>query len=446
MLSLSYFLCINAMPIIVLFIANKIKTDDNFIVAFGASNTIVNLALMPIVMGMASVIEILGSQAYGSEEFYLFGCYINRTRILGVTLLVSDWIIMILLESIYFNLMDFNATVRNLTRHIMIFRMLASLIDLEYNIMLRYMQITGNGIIGCIMCLVTFCSFPFYCYMFVYVAQLGSVGIGLSYLCCSLTNIVPIWVFVLYTKPNEESIFFFNRDSFEGLFKILKLSMFLIFIMIMDYFNTEIMTILAKSYNKTSYVSFILAISIYMFFNSFYLSYNVLTCVSIAFYVGRNDIESSKKIISYIIIDATIIAILLLSITIPIRNILASMVNNDPIIISETATLLLICSFINLVENYSGIFLSILKGLKRLKLSLILYIILNLLMVTGLIAMNKITNFGISVILIFNFFFNIFAIFIYGAALKIIDWNEDFAENKNELAMDLVSIDHKKLE
>ena len=443
-LNLLYFLCLNSLPGLLIYFVNKKYADDDIIVSIGATNTIINLTLWPFVLGFSSVIEILGSQAYGSNKFYLLGCYINRTRVLAYIIFLFITIIIIFLEGFYYQMMGFDQKITKNIKLIMIFRILASFFDLEYNIMIRYLQITGNSLVGMILCFSTFCSFPFYCYLFINFADLHCIGIGLSYLCLSTTNLIPLWIYILWAKPNEDSIFFFNKHSFEGLSKILQLSLILFLIMILDLLNTEIMMLFANNYDKSSYVSFILAISLYYFFNSLHLSYNVISCVIISYYVGKNDVESVRKMIFYLFIDATIIGLIIFLFSILLRNEIASLLTSDQKIISNVGSLLVFFFMINVVENFMAILVSTMKSIQRLLMSVLLEIILIIIYIIVVYLLGKYTDLGIKTIPISNFILNFLSIILYGSILKLINWKKDFTENKEELEMDEIGVEDDK--
>ena len=251
-------------------------------------------------------------------------------------------------------------------------------------------------------------------------------------------------IYILWAKPNEDSIFFFNKHSFEGLSKILQLSLILFLIMILDLLNTEIMMLFANNYDKSSYVSFILAISLYYFFNSLHLSYNVISCVIISYYVGKNDVESVRKMIFYLFIDATIIGLIIFLFSILLRNEIASLLTSDQKIISNVGSLLVFFFMINVVENFMAILVSTMKSIQRLLMSVLLEIILIIIYIIVVYLLGKYTDLGIKTIPISNFILNFLSIILYGSILKLINWKKDFTENKEELEMDEIGVEDDK--
>jgi Na+-driven multidrug efflux pump len=434
--NLAYFLCQNSIPTLMIFFINKKQKNEEAIIAIGASNMIYNITLSPFILGLASVIEILGSQSFSSKKFYLFGCYLNRARIIGYLIFILLGTLMFTFSNNFYNLMGYSFNTRNILNHIMVMRFCNSFLELEYNIMLRYLQIIGKGIMGFIFVLLGFSCFLFYCYYFIIYLDLNGYGIGLTFIGLTSSTLIPIWIYVLCKNPNPESIFFFDKHSFQGLLQIKKIGLFLSFIVILDFANTELMSFFANFYEKPIYVSFIIAMSIYYFFNSFYLSYNILTCVCVSYYVGKNDVESARKIISYICIDATFIGIMLFILTFPLRQIFVKQLTTNPLVIERASSLLIFFNLVNLIENYMGILFSALKGLKRIILVILLYIALNIFNVLLLLLFKYYTQVGIHSLPISNNITNIISIIVYGIGLKVIDWKEEFTINKKELEED----------
>ena len=95
LLNLLYFISINILPILLIYFVNKqIPNGKDLIFSIGASNTISNLTLTPLILGLSSVIEILGCQSFSSKKYHLFGCYLNRVRIIGYCLIFCISILM----------------------------------------------------------------------------------------------------------------------------------------------------------------------------------------------------------------------------------------------------------------------------------------------------------------------------------------------------------------
>ena len=112
--NLAFFLCQNSIPTLMIFFVNKKQKSEEAIISIGAANMIYNITLSPFIFGLASVIEILGSQSYSSKKFHLFGCYLNRTRIIGYMLLILIGVIMFTFSNNFFDLMGYSFNSRKI--------------------------------------------------------------------------------------------------------------------------------------------------------------------------------------------------------------------------------------------------------------------------------------------------------------------------------------------
>ena len=252
-----YFFSNFSSNIIIFFINKKYTESTKYIDVIGASQSFMNFSIYPILLGCSSVIEVIGTQSYGAKKYKLLGYYLYRARIIGIAGLVIISIFLVFCNNYIFNFFGFDEISQKMLRNILCLRIFGSFFDLEYFILLRFLQIINKGHIGLILILISSFSLILYSYLFISVLSLESFGVGMISLSYSLTNVLLMWFYVLMFKPLEKAIFFIRKKSIIGLMQVIKLTIPLIFSSFLDNIKFEFMTIFFSS--KKEFALYIIA-------------------------------------------------------------------------------------------------------------------------------------------------------------------------------------------
>ena len=121
-----YFFSSFSTNIILFFVNKKYPDSTKYIDSIGASQSFMNYAVYPIILGCSSVIEVIGTQSYGAEKFKLFGYYLHRARIIGIIGLGIFSILVVCNSNYIFDFFGFDQISQKMLRNILCFRILAS--------------------------------------------------------------------------------------------------------------------------------------------------------------------------------------------------------------------------------------------------------------------------------------------------------------------------------
>lgn len=205
--------------ILQLYFLNKAyDSDENITTGIGISNLYYNCTLYFFVVGLSSAFNILGGNAYGGKNIYLFGLYIHRTII--VTLAISILVILINFLTMEYGLDLFGAKGHALSYSLSYMKiyMFTILFEIFCNLSFRYLNIANQSHILCIFLVITLLLQILISWLLIIKASLGIQGSALSSLTVKFLFASMIVTYIIIKKPIKGSIFLFNKDSFKSLF------------------------------------------------------------------------------------------------------------------------------------------------------------------------------------------------------------------------------------
>ena len=424
--------------IIISFINNKYTNSSNYVIAIGALSTMYNFFFLPIIMGSASIIEIIGTQAYISGNYKLFGYYMHRIRIIGHIALMISSLIIYFSSDYFLSLFDYNLSSRIMIRNLLVLRIISVFFELEYIVIHRYLQIINKGLIGILLSIVSGCLIFFYCFFFINVLNLSEIAIGLVFILNSMTNLILVWIYVLIFKPLEEAIFFFQEKSYSDILEMLTLTFPSMISSILDNTNNEVMSIFFN-FNKNEYPAFVIAYSFYMSIGGASNSFLILSNLMISFYNAKRNIINLQSMLFCLIFDGLIIGSICLIIIIPCRHFLISINNVKDVNTANLAATFLALLFVsNFLDIIMQILLGSIKGLKKIYTCMFLYLINNSFNILFIFIGNRLYG-GIGII--YGYMVNnIFSIILFSFVLYFIDWKECIDECTEELEKDASKI------
>jgi multidrug resistance protein, MATE family len=192
--------------------------DPNSMATVGLSSLVINAFLFGPGYGIWGGIDTLVATAYGNKEYYLCGVYLNRGRIIQLTIVSPLILLLLLFGKKLFLLMGQDDTVAQMTQEYLYIALPGAIGALQFQITKRFLQ--AQKIFNTIVYfqIVLLIQHVISAYMFIYYFELGVMGAAIAHSC---TNILAAVSFTLVLKfipgiIKPESFHFFNKDSFHG--------------------------------------------------------------------------------------------------------------------------------------------------------------------------------------------------------------------------------------
>ena len=220
--------------------------DPVALASVGLGNMVINITSYSIGMGLNGAIDTLVTQAYGDKEFYLWGCYLNRGRIVQLLAFIPQVFILLNTKSILMFLGQEEITSAAAESYVVVL-MPGMFAMIQFELVRRFLQ--GMTIFA----LTMYIQFAmmilhfFWCYLFVFYLEYGLVGSAMATVITYTSDLVAVTLILTY-KSNiipPESWHFFNSDSFRGLLEFLEYGIPAAFMLCLEWWSFEFFAIYA---------------------------------------------------------------------------------------------------------------------------------------------------------------------------------------------------------
>jgi len=310
-LPISFIFLIMMMPNIVnlIFASHTQKQIDKELLAgVGLASNLNGMIGVSIGFGIASGLDTLCSQAYGSKMFYLMGCYLNRARIVISILFIPIFFVLFFAEN-FLLLIKQNPIFSRIAGEFCRGVLPGLWFLLQSEAQKRFLQSQGIYISQTI-CIII-CNFihPLWVYLYLEVFDLGAFGIGLA---TSTTNIIYFIILTIIAKYKsiKGSFFMINSDSFKGLIEFLKISIPCCIEVCLEGWTFQIITLLCGYLDEIQLNSQIILSNIGLCFYMIPFGISIASSIIVGKYVGRYSIKAIEKVTNLIILYSLIISII----------------------------------------------------------------------------------------------------------------------------------------
>ena len=265
-------------------------------------------------VGLNGAIDTLVSQAYGDKEYYLWGWYLNRGRIVMIAIFIPQTIFLLYTKEmlIYFGQDEEVSEVAQFYINMMLPGMFAFA---QYETVRRYLQAMG---------IFTFCMYiqgislvahVIICYILTYTFELGIVGVSVATWISNFVNLAIVTLYISFKEDvvPKESWHFINSDSFKGFGEYLKFGVPSALIIILEWWSYELLAMYAGMLSVEELAAHV------MLFNLSIILFQVTegTAFVVWNFVG-NSIGEMKAKKTKIYVKAAVIVILAITVVIVI--------------------------------------------------------------------------------------------------------------------------------
>ena len=173
-----------------------------------------------VISGLLMTIEQICSNAYGASKFKLLGIYMQRAHLichfLGIILIILNYFVV--QHTIGLFTSD-KAIIDNFKSFykLMIF---AVIFHVQSMINTSYMNVINKSFVSMIIGLISLGLHPFWCYFFMNVLKMGFHGLGFAIIFTYMLITLQGLFYIYIKRPLPESIFMYNKQSFEKLWDL----------------------------------------------------------------------------------------------------------------------------------------------------------------------------------------------------------------------------------
>jgi multidrug resistance protein, MATE family len=434
-INIAFFIFNNSQLTIILAFANsKYNNDETLTTAIGTVGTILNILLYPLLSGLSSVVEIIGSQAFGAKRYHIFGDLINKARVVGYMIIFLTGIFVMFFHESLFNIWELKSDIRALSMKIIFIRIFSTVFEFETYLMLRYIQIKNKSTHGIWILAINGLLLPLYCYIFINKMDFYATGCGLVYLLNNSSIIVTIWVFVLLFCHDTEILFLFNRDTLHHMGSFFKYFIPLYLLSLMDTISSEAMSFYANYFEKKLYSAYLNAYSLYYLIGTISTALNISINIIMSTSIGFGQPEKTKTVFKHLISLSLILGFIIGLLLYIFCDQIISWVVEPGEIFSLTKEMFKISILCNLTDMITYVFGSSMKALGRIYLSLGIYAISNILNMISIYFFSFKTEMSINGIFFGYFLNDLVLLFMYIVAFYLfVDFNQSAKEVKQNI-------------
>jgi MATE family multidrug resistance protein len=367
-----FFLCLFLQQALNLMFISRTYNDYKMIDAIGLSHLYINCTTLITTIGLISGFVSLGSNAYGRNNNYIMGLYINRCRIVSYGFLILMTIFNYFYAIKILSLFSIDAEILELCRGYIYKNMLMLFIETTFNINLRILTITNKSTPNMITLLVTTLLHPLWCYIFIVKLDMGLSGAAYAIILTQFLNTCSSTFYILYFNPAPGSNFFPTVECCRGLIDYLKIALPCTAVTISEWMGFEIQAFIAIKVGELAYSAHLILFSIEDIIFTFSLGQTIAigTKVSTMIVKSSDDVD---EVIDECIIDSNIyiyfgiISMTVIMIVVYIfRHTILALYITIPEIMELTLEIMPILFLYHIADNVRIIYVAIYRGLTYL--------------------------------------------------------------------------------
>ena len=267
------------------------------------------LVVYYICSGFVEGMAFLCAKSFGSKNDYLLGLQTNQTRVLILILFLILSIFTVFFSLPVLNLISGCEKIISVAHRYILFMIPGQFCALNYEIYSKYSEtqlIYRPQIYALIFALTIH---PILCYVFIIKLQLGETGQALSSSIVEICKVLIMFFYYTIKNPFPKSNFCFNKDTFVGFVKLLKVTQFTAILYYFENAGSSIMGVIASyldEIDNTKYVVITCLAAI-----SYALGYGFLNTgnIIVGNYIGSNSSINAKKSIIYLTVLSVITSI-----------------------------------------------------------------------------------------------------------------------------------------
>jgi len=355
------------------YIGKKYNNQD-FINCMGIVNLYINCALYSFAVGLISGLDILLSNALAMNNFYLFGVYIKRARLItyATCLILSIFHFLFGIKILSFFL-EMNPEISNACLDYIYTSILYVMLHIQFMINFRVLSIIDKWKICFLILIVSITLHPVWCNIFIDKLDYKLLGAGLTLVIAQLINMVTSTFYVEFCRPlPKESYFRINKDCFKGWGEYFKLTLPSTFMLVAEWLAFEVQAIFAIYLSKSEYSTHIFISSIATLIYTLCNGFGVAATVLVGEQIAKGDVKNSKKIAVYCFVFAEMTMSILIIIVILMRNSILKIFIDDEDIIEMGKPLIVVLAVGEIFDITQNVMSSIYRGIgKQVEASLI---------------------------------------------------------------------------
>jgi len=197
------------LSIILAFVNKQYKKNEILTNSIGTVNTIMNILIYPLILGVTSSLEILGSQSFGAKKYSLFSFFLSNLRYIGNCFIFLICFLIYLFHQNIFKAWKIDAEVQNEALKLIFIRFISLPFEFEIYFKLRYLQIINKSAEALFIITVNGFLLPLFGYTFIIFLNMYSYGCGFVYLSNNIFMLISILTYIYLQDISEKSLIHF---------------------------------------------------------------------------------------------------------------------------------------------------------------------------------------------------------------------------------------------
>jgi putative MATE family efflux protein len=346
------------------FIGKKYNNPD-MINAMGIVNLYIDCTFFSLVIGLLAGLDTLLSNSLGTKNYYLFGLYVHRARL--ITYLIST--VLFIFHYFYglsiISLFKIEKSALEYCSRFFYPSLLYIMLMIQFTINFRVLSILERSRVCIVTLVITTLMHPLWCHLFINVFGYDLLGAGYSLMTTQFINMTVSTIYLHFFHPNKETYFCINKDCFTGWVGYLKFTLPSTFVLFADSMAYQIQAIFAIFMTKEDYALHIMVSNLANIFFTLTHGFGIAATVMIAEKIAKNLIKESKAIALYSFILAEIIMSIVVIILILFRNKVITIFIDDDSLISKGIPLVVLLAVGEIFDITQGVMACIYKGLGK---------------------------------------------------------------------------------
>jgi MATE family multidrug resistance protein len=361
-----FFLCLYLQQTISLSFIGKKFNNQDMINAIGVVNLYINCCLLCFAIGLVSGLDTLLANSIGSNDFYLFGIYVSRARL--ITYLFS--FILCIFHYFYaikiIKLFSIDLSTLSDSNEFLVLSLLYVLFEIQFAINFRILAILNKPMVCLVILFFTVLLHPIWCYILINTMNKQLAGAGLSLCISQFLNMALSSLYLHIYKPmTNEGYICINRDSFNGWCEYLKFTLPSTGMLCAEWLAFEVQAIFAISISKEDYSLHIFISNIAGLMYTLCQGFGMAATILVGEYIAKGMIKYSKAVALYSFILCELTMSFFIIILIIMRESVLSIFVDDVKLLEKGKPLVIILAIGEIFDATQSIMAAIYRGLGK---------------------------------------------------------------------------------